>query len=485
DQPVTFLEEFQNNISFAEYGDGDNLAAIWADLWMDVNVANNQQTYDWDDLISMNTIYNNIIAGANHSNTILDNFLTIEGNHINAIQGDLNNLTNVGEDYLAAIYDDLIDIEHLAATYDNPIDVERLTTIYDDPINIEEEHLATVQDDTIDVEKNIVQNENINLLDNEGQWARHNAYLQSLLSNQALSVVEPIFHEVFELIKKYLPSHILSVQKQQIEGSLLYRATLISKESASLIEKDLNQLDYDDSFLEDQLDRPQTSLYSLLVDIQPSDIVEQNNNVEMMNNLHLFNKFRPQCAFTNLNCEDEFLDMISNFITRKKSSIESTSNEENLCVLDPLVQKQRGRRPNKRIKSATEKSYHSSSENSAINPPDPNLTSRVANNENQTNTYVSDLSVQKRRGRPPKSVSEKKANQNNSNNVLLNVSDYEDTNVRTQPMQQRYVFRNPLRTLNSNDIHIQEKTDKDDTDENGDDVSDSDKSFIVDENIVK
>ena len=163
------MEGFQNNISFAEYGDGDNLAAIWAgtnnqqiygheDLWMDVNVANNQQTYDWDDLISINTIYNNIITRANHSNTILDNFLTIEGNHINAIQGDLNNLTNVGEDYLAAIYDDPIDIEHLAATYNNPINVEHLTTIYDNPINIEEEHLATVQDDTIDVEENIVQN---------------------------------------------------------------------------------------------------------------------------------------------------------------------------------------------------------------------------------------------------------------------------------------------------------------------------------------
>ncbi|CAG8530558.1 24276_t:CDS:2 [Dentiscutata erythropus] len=368
DQPVTFLEEFQTNISFAEYGDGDNLAAIWVgtnnqqiygheDLWMDVNVANNQQTYNWDDLISMNTIYNNIIAEANHSNTILDNFLTIEGNHINAIQGDLN------------------------------IDVERLTTIYDDPINIEEERLATVQDNTIDVEENIVQNENIN---------------------------------VFELIKKYLPSYILSVQKQQIEGSLLYRATLISKESA----KDIQDQD-------DQLKLQET------VDVLTQ--FQQNNNVEMMNDLHLFKNFRPQCAFTSeikkqvrrevryvqgfgkvkkalnlaldLKCEDEFLDMISNFITRKKSSIESTSNEENLCVLDPLVQKRRGCRPNKRIKSATEKSHHSSFGNSAINPPDPNLTSR------------------KRRGRLPKLVSEKKANQNNSDNVLLNVSDYEDTNL--------------------------------------------------------
>ncbi|RIB09791.1 hypothetical protein C2G38_2044032 [Gigaspora rosea] len=233
----------------------------------------------------------------------------------------------------------------------------------------------------------------------------------------------------------------------------------------------------------------------------------------MMNDLHLFNKFRPQCAFTSeikkqvrrevryaqgfgkvkkalnlaldLNCEDEFLDIISNFITRKKSSIKSTSNEENLCVLDPLVQKRCGRRPNKRIKSATEKSHHSSSGNNAINSLDPNLTSRVTNNENQINTYVSDLSVQKQHGCPPKSVSEKKANQNNSDNVLLNVPDYEDTNIHTQPIQQRYAFRNPLHTLNSNDIHIQEKTNSEDTDKNGDDVFDFDKSFIVDENVVK
>ncbi|CAG8707973.1 18564_t:CDS:2, partial [Dentiscutata erythropus] len=220
DQPVTFLEEFQNNISFTEYGDGDNLAAIWA----------------------------------------------------------------------AAIYDNPINIEHLATTYDNPIDVERLTTIYDDPINIEKERLATVQDDTIDVEENI--------------------------------------------------------------------------------------------YLEDIQDQ--------------DDQLKLQETVEVKKALNLA---------LDLNCEDEFLDMISNFITRKKSSIESTSNEENLCVLDPLVQKQHGHRPNKYIKSATKKSHHSSSGNSTINPPDPNLTSR------------------KRHRRPPKSVSEKKANQNNSDNVLLNVSD--------------------------------------------------------------
>ncbi|CAG8689799.1 16511_t:CDS:2, partial [Dentiscutata erythropus] len=222
---------------------------------------------------------------------------------------------------------------------------------------------------------------------------------------------------VFELIKKYLPFHILSVQKQQIEGSLLYHATLISKESASLTKEDLNQLDCDDDFLEDQLDRPQTSLCSLLIDIQLSDIVEvwelfgitksYKHYVSLLNDediqdqdgqLKLQETVEVKKALNlalDLNCEDEFLDTISNFITCKKSSIQSISNEENLCVLDPLVQKRRGRQPNKHIKLTTEKSHHSSSGNSAINPPNPNLTSRVTNNENQINTYVSNLSIQK------------------------------------------------------------------------------------------
>src|SRR6185437_16052257 len=76
------------------------------------------------------------------------------------------------------------------------------------------------------------------------------------------------------MMKKYLPAHILSIQKQQIDGSLLYRAKLISKESAGLIQEDLNQLDYDAGFLEDHLDRPQASLHSLIEDIRLSDVVE-------------------------------------------------------------------------------------------------------------------------------------------------------------------------------------------------------------------
>ena len=50
------------------------------------------------------------------------------------------------------------------------------------------------------------------LLDNEAKWSRHNSYLNALPTNQALSIIEPIFPKVLEILKSYLTSHILAVQ---------------------------------------------------------------------------------------------------------------------------------------------------------------------------------------------------------------------------------------------------------------------------------
>jgi len=87
-----------------------------------------------------------------------------------------------------------------------------------------------------------------------------------------------------------------------------------------------------------------------------------------------------------LGCEDEIIDMVNGFIDRKKSSIEDTNNEreENLHVLDPFVQKRRGRPPQKRIKSASESSSHRSNTNSAINPLDPNLYIRAQQSQSSS-----------------------------------------------------------------------------------------------------
>ena len=260
--------------------------------------------------------------------------------------------------------------------------------------------------------------------------------------------------------------------------------------------QDDDQCNYSEGFLEDQLDMPQTSLFSLLEGIQLSDIIEiwelfgitksykhyiillidgghlctclsiinrglvcshffhimmnskvakfnigliakrwyleniqdqyiqanlqdetvgivtqfqQNNSINdevLITDLRIFNQLRIPETFTanvkqclqrkvkyaygfgkmkkalnlalDLGCEDEIIDMINGFINCKKNAtIEDTNNEneeENLQILDPIVQKRRGRPPNKRIKSASESnSRHVSTKNSAINPSDPNL----------------------------------------------------------------------------------------------------------------
>ena len=59
------------------------------------------------------------------------------------------------------------------------------------------------------------------LLDDKAKWAWHNTYLYSLPINQALSIIDPIFSNINKLMKRYLISHILSVQHQQIFESLL------------------------------------------------------------------------------------------------------------------------------------------------------------------------------------------------------------------------------------------------------------------------
>ncbi|CAG8590699.1 22094_t:CDS:2, partial [Cetraspora pellucida] len=100
-------------------------------------------------------------------------------------------------------------------------------------------------------------------LDNEAQWAYHNNFLQSLLTNNLPSVLEPVFSKVFEQIKRYLTPYIQSIQQQQILDALLYCSKLVSKDSINIVLND-EKIDCDIGFLEDQLERPQTTLSYLL-----------------------------------------------------------------------------------------------------------------------------------------------------------------------------------------------------------------------------
>ena len=160
---------------------------------------------------------------------------------------------------------------------------------------------------------------------------------------------------------------------------------------------------------------------------------QDNSNEVLATDLHIFNQLRVPDTFTmdvkqclqrkvkyaygfgkmkkalnlalDLGCENEIIDMVNGFIDRKKNDIEDVNgeNEEaNLQILDPLVQKRRGRPANKRIKSSSESNSRYVTKNSAINPSDPNLYVREVQQQASSsrtpfsvlNTNTNDLNTQ-------------------------------------------------------------------------------------------
>ncbi|CAG8707590.1 19638_t:CDS:2, partial [Gigaspora rosea] len=66
--------------------------------------------------------------------------------------------------------------------------------------------------------------------------------MNRIIKNGVSSSSSLLFPEVIELLKEYLPPHILSVQFQQILGSLLYRAMLIPRETINTIQEAANNI---------------------------------------------------------------------------------------------------------------------------------------------------------------------------------------------------------------------------------------------------
>ncbi|CAG8662050.1 24872_t:CDS:2, partial [Gigaspora rosea] len=201
-------------------------------------------------------------------------------------------------------------------------------------------------------------NEHIqHLLDNEAKWAQHNNYLASLPTNQTPSVVDSIFPNVLEVLKAYLTPHILAVQQQQINGSLLYRAQLWPRNNIYELQENF-QLDFDASFLEDQLDRPQIFVIGLIRNIDPDDIVEIWELVCLSIRQWIWqNEESSKC------CLGSWIESIS------------LDQPNQIIVMDPLVTKHHGRPTTKRLKSSFESQSYKASTHSyhTINPQDSNL----------------------------------------------------------------------------------------------------------------
>ncbi|CAG8788422.1 7324_t:CDS:2, partial [Gigaspora margarita] len=150
-----------------------------------------------------------------------------------------------------------------------------------------------------------------------------------------------------------------------------------------------------------------------------------NTNNIVVSDLHILDKFRAPYTFTSeikqhaqkkvkyafgfekakralnlaldIGCKDKFINIIDDFINRKKSSISNANNEniESLCILDPLVVKLREHPSNKCIKSLAENDSHSGTKTniSAINPGDPNLYIRNTSKTTADNLFDSSTSA--------------------------------------------------------------------------------------------
>ncbi|CAG8770081.1 5115_t:CDS:2, partial [Dentiscutata erythropus] len=178
---------------------------------------------------------------------------------------------------------------------------------------------------------------------------------------------------------------------------------LVSKDSINIVLND-EKIDCDIEFLEDQLERLQTTLSYLL-----------NESVEIVTQFQQSNKYsynekkssnlKKGDVFTwvwkvkkalnialDLGYTDEFVDMIDGFITHKKNFIEET---ENMNIADPLVCKHHGRLSNKQIKASSEGDYSKIS-NSALNLSDSNLyVQPLRQSENTSASRVSFYTINK------------------------------------------------------------------------------------------
>ncbi|CAG8762224.1 20691_t:CDS:2, partial [Gigaspora margarita] len=113
------------------------------------------------------------------------------------------------------------------------------------------------------------------------------------------------------------------------------------------IDQENQQLDYDNGFLENHLDRPPTSIIALIKDIEPNDIIEiwkliyLSNNykyyVILLSDIRYANGFRKIKKALNvaldLGCEEELINLMTHFIDQKKSAIENRlkSSSESHC----------------------------------------------------------------------------------------------------------------------------------------------------------
>ncbi|CAG8827094.1 22365_t:CDS:2, partial [Gigaspora margarita] len=163
------------------------------------------------------------------------------------------------------------------------------------------------------------------------------------------------------------------------------------------------QLDYENGFLEDQLDMPQQNVSNAIVpDLHIIEQIRSNNMLNTKDQQIINKKVRYTNGFEkikkalnttlDLEYEKELINIITCFINQKVSIYENFNNEyassdqsKQIVIMDPLVVKHCERPATKRLKSFSKINGHQALKynQSAINSQDPNLRipfSRVVSN---------------------------------------------------------------------------------------------------------
>ncbi|CAG8852871.1 24258_t:CDS:2, partial [Gigaspora margarita] len=110
------------------------------------------------------------------------------------------------------------------------------------------------------------------LFDNQAQYSQLEEYQNSVPTRGLLIASQVIFPQIDSILIKFVTSHILSIQRQQMNELLLYRVARleVSEFNNNELESDIP----DSNFTEDLNDYPRIPLSSLLENVNYNDVKE-------------------------------------------------------------------------------------------------------------------------------------------------------------------------------------------------------------------
>ncbi|CAG8676923.1 7231_t:CDS:2, partial [Cetraspora pellucida] len=238
-----------------------------------------------------------------------------------------------------------------------------------------------------------------NRLDEEARYARISKQKNTNPSVGLPHIANRYFPAINSLIQKYLTPHILSFQREQLSESFLYDASEITYEWGNEMPESTNIIE--NGYLEDDYERRQTCLKNsqisadkdFVASLPPIKLCESNessthNSIPQIVNFQYLSHFRVANVLTpslqksvsekerwskgygiakkalnlmiRLNCDDEFLEMMEEFISSKTHELQISDKNKDAnnfelqpAIANPFVTKHCGRPP-KRYKSALE-----------------------------------------------------------------------------------------------------------------------------------